>query len=90
MFLEQLPGPIAAVYEAGPTGFGVARVGRERGIDVRVVAPGSIPKGSGDQVKTHRRAHDPSATRAARAHAAVQRTCCSGAADTGDRSPADA
>jgi transposase len=43
------PGTIA-VYEAGPTGFGLARVGRERGIDVRVVAPGSIPKGSGDRV----------------------------------------
>ena len=39
-FLEGL-GPVLAVYEAGPTGFGLARVGRERGIDVRVIAPGS-------------------------------------------------
>jgi transposase len=46
---------VRAVYEAGPTGFGLARAGRERGIDVRVVAPGSIPKGSGDRVKTDRR-----------------------------------
>jgi transposase len=53
-FLEDL-GPVLAVYEAGPTGFGLARAGRERGIDVRVVAPGSIPKGSGDRVKTDRR-----------------------------------
>jgi transposase len=53
-FLERL-GPAVAVYEAGPTGFGLARAGRERGIDVRVVAPGSIPKGSGDRVKTDRR-----------------------------------
>ena len=45
-FLEGL-GPVRAVYEAGPTGFGLARAARERGIDVRVVAPGSIPKGSG-------------------------------------------
>jgi transposase len=43
------------VYEAGPTGFGLARVARARGIDVRVVAPGSIPKGSGDQLRTDRR-----------------------------------
>jgi transposase len=53
-FLEGL-GPVLAVYEAGPTGFGLARTGRERGIDVRVVAPGSIPKGSANRVKTDRR-----------------------------------
>ncbi|MBV9837802.1 MAG: IS110 family transposase [Solirubrobacterales bacterium] len=54
-FLERLPGPVIAVYEAGPTGFGLAREARRRGIDVRVIAPGSIPKGSGDRVKTDRR-----------------------------------
>jgi transposase len=54
-FLAGLPGPVRAVYEAGPTGFGLARAGRERGIDVRVVAPGSIPKGPGDRVKTDKR-----------------------------------
>jgi transposase len=54
-FLETLGGPVLAVYEAGPTGFGLARAARERGIDVRVAAPGSIPKGSGDRVKTDRR-----------------------------------
>lgn len=54
-FLAGLPAPVLAVYEAGPTGFGLARAGRERGIDVRVVAPGSIPKGPGDRVKTDRR-----------------------------------
>jgi transposase len=54
-FLAGLPAPVLAVYEARPTGFGVARVAAERGIDVRVVAPGSIPKGPGDQVKTDRR-----------------------------------
>src|SRR5215218_193125 len=32
-----------------------SRAARERGIDVRVAAPGSIPKGSGDRVKTDRR-----------------------------------
>ena len=53
-FLEGL-GSVRAVYEAGPTGFGLARAARERGIDVRVAAPGSIPKGPGDRVKTDRR-----------------------------------
>jgi transposase len=54
-FLVGLRAPVVAVYEAGPTGFGLARAGAERGIDLRVVAPGSIPKGSGDRVKTDRR-----------------------------------
>ena len=54
-FLERLRPPVRAVYEAGPTGFGLARTGREHGIDVRVAAPGSIPKGAGDRVKTDRR-----------------------------------
>jgi transposase len=44
-FLDGLGPGVRAVYEAGPTGFGLARAGRERGIDVRVAAPGSIPKG---------------------------------------------
>jgi transposase len=54
-FLEGLGPAVRAVYEAGPTGFGLARAGRERGIEVRVVAPGSIPRASGDRVKTDRR-----------------------------------
>jgi transposase len=54
-FLEGLGPRTLAVYEAGPTGFGLARAAAERGIDVRVVAPGSIPRGSGDRVKTDRR-----------------------------------
>ncbi len=54
-FLQRLGPAVRAVYEAGPTGFGLARAGRERGIDVRVAAPGSIPRGAGDRVKTDRR-----------------------------------
>ena len=42
--LEELGEGTIAVYEAGPTGFGLARAGRERGLDVRIVAPGLIPK----------------------------------------------
>src|SRR5947209_15620761 len=54
-FLEELDRPVRAVYEAGPTGFVLARVAEQRGLDVRVVAPGSIPRASGDRVKTDRR-----------------------------------
>jgi len=54
-FLVGLGPGVRAVYEAGPTGFGLARAAREYGIDVRVAAPGSIPRGSGDRVKTDRR-----------------------------------
>jgi hypothetical protein len=54
-FLEGLGSGVRAVYEAGPNGFGLARAARERGVEVRVVAPGLIPKGSGDRVKTDRR-----------------------------------
>ncbi len=54
-FLATLPGPVRAVYEAGPTGFGLARSAVERGIDVRVVAAGKVPRASGDRVKTDKR-----------------------------------
>ena len=54
-FLATLPGPVRAVYEAGPTGFGLARAARARGIDVRVVAAGKVPRASGDRVKTDKR-----------------------------------
>jgi transposase len=55
VFLEGLQRPVTAVYEAGPTGFALARVAEQRGLDVRVVAPGSIPRAPGDRVKTDRR-----------------------------------
>jgi transposase len=54
-FLSGLPGPVRAVYEAGPTGFGLARAAVQRGIDVRVVAAGKVPRASGDRVKTDKR-----------------------------------
>jgi transposase len=43
------------VYEAGPCGFVIWRHLRTQGIDCEVVAPSSIPKRSGDRVKTDRR-----------------------------------
>ena len=54
-FLATLPGPVRAVYEAGPTGFGLARAATARGIDVQVVAAGKVPRASGDRVKTDKR-----------------------------------
>jgi transposase len=46
---------LVAVYEAGPTGFALARAAADRGIDLRVAAPGLIPRGPSDRVKTDAR-----------------------------------
>jgi transposase len=54
-FLDELGPGVRAVYEAGPNGFGLARAARARGLDLQVVAPGSIPRGPDDRVKTDRR-----------------------------------
>jgi transposase len=54
-FLAGLGPRACAVYEAGPSGFVLARAAAERGLDVRVVAPGLIPRKSSDRVKTDRR-----------------------------------
>jgi transposase len=42
-------------YEAGPTGYGLARALIEQGIDCVVVAPSRTPQRTGDRVKTDRR-----------------------------------
>jgi transposase len=67
-WLQALPGPVRAVYEAGPTGFGLARAGRAAGIEVMVCSPGAIPRQPGDRVKTDAR----DALKLARLHAAGQ------------------
>lgn len=54
-FLESLPGPVLATYEAGPVGYGLARAGAAAGIEIRICSPGSIPKQPGDRIKTDRR-----------------------------------
>ncbi len=53
--LERLGSEAVAVYEAGPTGFGLARAACDRGLDVRVCAPGLIPRKSADRVKADAR-----------------------------------
>jgi len=50
-----LPGPVRAAYEAGPTGYGLARELARRGVECVVAAPSKIPRASGDRVKTDRR-----------------------------------
>jgi transposase len=54
-WLGRLGPGVRAVYEAGPTGFGLARAAAASGLDVRVVSPGLIPKRPTDRVKTDRR-----------------------------------
>ena len=49
------PHRLKACYEAGPTGFTLARALRAWGVDCDVVAPSLIPRPSGDRVKTDRR-----------------------------------
>ena len=54
-WLATLEQPFQAVYEAGPTGYGLARRAAERGLDVVVCSPGHIRKHPGDRIKTDRR-----------------------------------
>ncbi len=54
-YLEGLGPNLLAVYEAGPTGYGLHRAAAERGIDLRIAAPGLIPRGPSDRVKTDAR-----------------------------------
>ncbi|MGH2986629.1 MAG: IS110 family transposase [Solirubrobacterales bacterium] len=54
-YLEGLPAPILATYEAGPVGYGLARGAAESEIEVRVCAPGSIPRKPNQRIKTDRR-----------------------------------
>jgi transposase len=54
-WLLELERPVRAVYEAGPTGYGLARRGRAAGIDVQVCAPGMIVRAATERVKTDKR-----------------------------------
>jgi transposase len=54
-FCAGLPGPVRAAYEAGPTGYGLARELARREVGCVVAAPSKIPRGSGERVKTDRR-----------------------------------
>ena len=50
-----LAGPVRVAYEAGPTGFGLARAVSAAGMGCVVVAPSKLERPPGDRVKTDRR-----------------------------------
>jgi transposase len=54
-FCAGLPGPARVAYEAGPTGFGLARALGAAGVGCVVAAPGKIERAAQDRVKTDRR-----------------------------------
>ena len=54
-WIGSLPAPVAVTYEAGPTGFGLARALDAAGIDCLVAAPSKLQRPAGDRVKTDAR-----------------------------------
>ena len=54
-WLRRLPAPVAVAYEAGPTGFGLARQLTEAGLRCVVAAPSKLQRPAGDRVKTDAR-----------------------------------
>jgi transposase len=54
-FLGRLPGPTRAAYEAGPTGYGLARALQAAGMGCVVAAPGKIERPAQDKLKTDQR-----------------------------------
>ena len=51
-WLHQLRAPVRVTYEAGPTGFGLARAITEAGMECLVAAPSKLQRPAGDRVKT--------------------------------------
>lgn len=49
------PGQLLVAYEAGPTGYGLARALLAAGYECQVVAPSKTPIRAGDRIKTDRR-----------------------------------
>lgn len=54
-WLRTLPGPVATAYEAGPTGYTLARALRAAGVRCEVLAPSKLQRPVGDRVKTDAR-----------------------------------
>src|SRR5438034_8050123 len=54
-FCSRLPAPVRVAYEAGPTGFELARALDASGVSCLVAAPGKIERPAQDRVKTDRR-----------------------------------
>ena len=53
--VRELPRPLLAVYEAGPTGYGLVRRARAEGIEMVDCSPGNIERRPGDRIKTDKR-----------------------------------
>ncbi len=51
-WVQDLPGPVAVTYEAGPTGFDLCRALSAAGVRCEVAAPSKLQKPSGDRIKT--------------------------------------
>src|SRR3954447_26011247 len=51
-WVRSLPGPVAVTYEAGPTGFGLARFLTGHGIACQVAAPSKLQRPPGERIKT--------------------------------------
>jgi len=54
-WVQGFPAGVRVVYEAGPTGFGLARHLQDAGIDCVIAAPSKLLRAPGDRVKTDRR-----------------------------------
>lgn len=54
-WVRSLPGPVAPAYEAGPTGFTLARALRAGGVRCEVLAPSKLQRPVGERVKTDAR-----------------------------------
>ena len=56
-FVGRFPEPsrLRVCYEAGPTGYELARLLHRQGVACQVIAPSLIPRAAGDKVKTDRR-----------------------------------
>jgi len=54
-WVQRFSAPVRVAYEAGPTGYGLARALAVAGVACTVAAPSKIPRASGDKVKTDRR-----------------------------------
>jgi transposase len=54
-WIGRLDGPVAVAYEAGPTGFGLARALSVAGVRCEVLAPSKLQRPAGARVKTDER-----------------------------------
>ena len=54
-WIQKFPEPLQAVYEAGPTEFGLSRFLAEHEIDCVVAAPSKLLKAPGEHVKNDKR-----------------------------------